>query len=90
MIEVQVSASGDQALDECMRRGLIVRSERELGGRPGSHHYHLAFPDKPGMLELNEWQGKVWFSANERRDCGWVSGLARDIAAAMASAGGGQ
>jgi hypothetical protein len=81
MIEVQVSVSGDQALQECLRRGLVVRSERELGGRPGSRHYHLAFPGRQGTLELSEWQGKVWFSVNERRDCGWVSGLAHDIAA---------
>jgi len=81
MIEVDVAASREQALAECLRRGLVVRSDRELAGRTGSHHYHLAFPDKPGTLELNEWQGKVWFSVNERRDCGWATALAREIAA---------
>ena len=72
-----------QALDECLRRGLVVRSDRELAGRPGSRHCHMGFPGKPGTLELSEWQGDVWFSVNERRDCGWVSELARDIAAVL-------
>ena len=83
MIEVPVSASVERTLGECLRQGLAVRSERELGGRPGSRHFHLAFPGKPGTLELSEWQGKVWFSVNERRDCGWVSEFARTTAAAM-------
>jgi hypothetical protein len=83
MIEVVVSGTVEQALVECMRRGLVVRSERELGGRPGSHHYHLAFPGKPGTLELSEWKGRVWLSVNERRDCGWVSEFANDVAAVI-------
>jgi hypothetical protein len=83
MIEVAIHASGDEALAECMRRGLVVRSLRELSGRPGSRHYHLVIPGKPGTLELNDWQGSAWFSVNERRDCGWATDLARDIAAAL-------
>jgi hypothetical protein len=84
MTEIELCVDGQQALQECLRRGLVVRTERELGGHPGSSHYHLAHPDKPGTLELSEWQGRAWFSVNERRDCGWVSGPARDIAVAMA------
>jgi hypothetical protein len=84
MIEVPVAASVEQALDACVRQGLEVRSARELARRPGSHHYHLSFPGKPGTLELSEWQGEVWFSVNERRDCGWVSDFALSTAAALA------
>ena len=83
MTEVPVAASVEQTLAECLRQGLEIRSERELGGRPGSHHYHLALPGQAGTLELSEWQGKVWFSVNERRDCGWVSEFARATAATM-------
>jgi hypothetical protein len=72
-----------------LRQGLEVRSQRELGGRPGSRHYHLAFPGRPGTLELNQWQGEVRFSVNERRDCGWVSEFARGIAVALDRAGSG-
>ena len=87
MIEVPVPASVEQALDECLRRGLEIRSERELARRPGSLHYHLAFPGKPGTLELSEWRGEVWFSVNERRDCGWVSEFAHSTAEALGQAG---
>ena len=83
MIEVPVPATVERALDACRRQGLEVRSERELAGRPGSHHYHLAYPGRPGTLELSEWQGEVWFSVNERRDCGWVSEFACTTAATL-------
>jgi hypothetical protein len=58
----------------------------ELAGRPGSRHYHLAFPGRPGALELTEWQGAVWFSVNERRDCGRVFDFARTTAEALGQA----
>jgi len=83
MIDIPISGSLEQALGECLRQGLEVRSEREIAGQPGSHHYHLASPGRPGTLELTESQGRTWFSINERRDCGWVSDFARAIAAAM-------
>jgi hypothetical protein len=87
MTDVPVTAGVEDALAECLRRGLEIRSRRQLAGRPGSHHYHLALPGKPGTLELSEWQGEVWFSVNERRDCGWVTDFARTTAAALAAAG---
>lgn len=85
MTEVPVHASVEDALNECLRRGLEIRSERPLAGRAGSRHYHLGFPGRPGTLELSEWQGGVWFSVNERRDCGWVSDFARTTAGALAA-----
>jgi hypothetical protein len=87
MIDVPVDASVEWALDECRRQGLEVRSAHELARRPGSHHYHLGRPDKPGTLELSEDQGRVWFSINERRDCGWVTDFARATAALVAQEG---
>jgi hypothetical protein len=84
MIEVPVPATVEQALGACLRQGLEVRSETEIAKRPGSHHYHLSFPGRPGTLELSEWQGEVWFSVNERRDCGWVSDFAIATAASLA------
>jgi hypothetical protein len=78
--EIPVSASIDKTLSECLLRGLRIRSSRELAGKPGSHHYHLAIPGRPGTLELSEHGEEVWFSVNERRDCGWVTSTAEDIA----------
>jgi hypothetical protein len=85
MTEVPALASVEDALNECLRRGLEIRSEGPLAGRAGSHHYHLGFPGRPGTLELSERQGEVWFSVNERRDCGWALDFARTTAGALAA-----
>ena len=45
-------------------RGLVVGKERELAGRPGSHHWHLHQSTIPGTLELNAWQGRVWVNVH--------------------------
>ncbi len=87
MIEVPVPATVEQALEACLRQGLAVRSAGELAKRPGSHHYHLSYPNRPGTLELTELNGRVWFSVNERRDCGWVSDFALATAAALQDEG---
>jgi hypothetical protein len=84
MLEVPVPASVDDALAECLRLGLEIKSQREIARKPGSHHYHLGRAGQSGTLELSAWQGEVWFSINERRDCGWVSDFARSTAAALA------
>jgi hypothetical protein len=83
LIVVSVTASLEQVLAECQRHGLVIRSQRELSGRPGCLHYHLGRSDRPGTLELNAWQDQVWFSIHENRDCGWASALARRIAALL-------
>jgi hypothetical protein len=80
MLRLDLSLSAEQALEECRRRGLVVRSERELAGRPGTRHLHLARPDRPGTLELSEAEGRVWVQVHPRRDGGWASDLARELA----------
>jgi len=65
---------------------LAVKAKRELGGKRGSTHYHLGLPGRPETLELSELSGRVWFSINERRDCGWVSQCAPEIATTVAGA----
>lgn len=80
MLELALALTADQALAECLRRGLVIRSERELAGRPGSKHWHLAMPDRAGTLELSESDGRVWLKVHPLRDGGWASALAREIA----------
>lgn len=79
MLELELKLSAGQALDECRRRGLVVRSERELAGRTGSHHWHLGTPGRQGTLELSEWQNHVWVKVHPLRDGGWASALAREL-----------
>lgn len=80
MLELDLPRTADQVLAECRRRGLVVRSERELAGRAGSHHWHLGIPGRPGTLELNEWQNRVWVKVHLLRDGGWARALARELA----------
>ncbi len=81
MLELDLKITARQVLDECRRRGLVVRSERELAGRTGSHHWHLRTPGRPGTLELNEWQNRVWVKVHPLRDGGWATALAHELAA---------
>lgn len=79
-VELQLSLTPEQALAECLRRGLVVTSERELAGRPGSRHWHLRIPDRAGTLELSEWEGEVWVKVHPLREGEWAPGLARELA----------
>ena len=79
MLEFHLTISVHQALEECRQRGLVVRSERQLAGRAGSHHWHLGRPGRPGTLELSEWLGKVSVKVHPLRDGGWASDFARDL-----------
>jgi hypothetical protein len=81
MLELALSLTSEQALAECQRRGLVVRSERELSHRPGSNHWHLGIPGRAGTLELDEWRGDVWVKVHPLRDGGWASDLAQELAA---------
>lgn len=79
-MELSLKLSAERALAECRDRGLVVRSERQLAGRPGSHHWHLGIPRRRGTLELSAWQGRVWVKVHPLRDGGWASDLARELA----------
>lgn len=79
MLELDVQLTAEQVLEECRRRGLVVRSERELAGRVGSRHWHLGIPGRAGTLELNEWQNRVWMKVHPLRDGGWATDLAREL-----------
>jgi hypothetical protein len=81
VIRLDLPRGLDEALAECSRRGLVIRSERELAGRPQSRHLHLGFADRPGTLELSEAGGRAWVQVHERRDGGWARDLARELAA---------
>jgi len=79
VLALDVQLSAHRALDECRRHGLVIRSERQLAGRAGSRHWHLRIPGRPGTLELNEWQGKVWVKVHPLRDGGWANDFAREL-----------
>jgi hypothetical protein len=79
VLELDLNMTGEEALAECREHRLVVRSERELAGRAGSHHWHLGFPGRPGTLELSEWQGRVWVKVHPRRNGSWATRFAREL-----------
>ena len=79
MLVLDLNVTAEQALEECQRRGLVVRSQRQLAGRTGSRHWHMRIPDRPGTLELNAWQDRVWVNVHPLRDGGWASAMAREL-----------
>jgi hypothetical protein len=81
VLELPLTISGEEALAECRRRGLVVASRRELAGRAGSNHWHLNVPGKTGTLELSESGGKAWVKVHPLREGTWAVGLARELAA---------
>jgi hypothetical protein len=81
VLELDLKLTAAQVLEECRRHGLVVRSERELAGRAGSHHWHLHMPGRSGTLELNEWRNRVWVKVHPLRDGGWASALAHELSA---------
>jgi len=81
VLEIDITLTARQVLDDCRRRGLVVRSERELAGRRGSHHWHLRMPGRAGTLELSEWQDRVWVKVHPLRDGGWATALAHELSA---------
>jgi hypothetical protein len=84
VLELDLRLTATQVLEECRRRGLVVRSERELAGRSGSHHWHLRIPGRPGTLELNECQNRVWVKVHPLRDGDWATALAHELSAQRA------
>jgi hypothetical protein len=81
VLELDLALTAAQALEECRRRGLVLTSERALAGRTGSRHRHLRIPGRPGTLELNEWQERVWVKVHPRRVGEWAPALAGELAA---------
>jgi hypothetical protein len=79
VLELDLRVTAEEALAECRERGLVVRSQRELAGRSGSHHWHLGFPGRTGTIELSEWQNRVWVKVHPLRDGGWATALAREL-----------
>ncbi|HEY7199544.1 MAG TPA: hypothetical protein VIC57_04995 [Candidatus Dormibacteraeota bacterium] len=79
MLELAVDRSAERILQECEVRGLVIRSERGLGGCEGGRHWHLGFPGRTGTLELSDCRGRVWVKVHPRRDGGWARALAAEL-----------
>jgi hypothetical protein len=79
-LELALTLTAEQALEECEQHGLVVASERELAGRPGSRHWHMRIPGRAGTLELTECQGDLSVKVHPLRGGDWAPDLARELA----------
>lgn len=79
VLQLSVNLDAARVLEECERRGLVVRSERGLGGCQGGRHWHLHIPGRAGTLEMNDCRGQVSVKVHPRRDGGWASALAAEL-----------
>lgn len=80
MLELDLRLTSRQALEFCLRDGLIVRSTRALAGAVGGRHWHLARPGRAGTLEISESGDRVWAKVHPLRDGGWAGAFARELA----------
>lgn len=79
MLELPLKVTSEQALAQCQRQGRVVASHRQLATRPGSRHWHLRIPGRPGTLELSEWRGDVWVKVHPLREGEWATDFARAL-----------
>lgn len=80
MFEVTVNRSAVEVLRECKRRGLIVKLDTVVMKKPGGRHWHLGFPDQPGVLELTDAPGAISLKVASNRDGGWATAMAKELA----------
>ncbi len=80
MFEVIVKRTAADILRECKRRGLIVKLDTAVMKKPGGRHWHLGFPNQPGVLELTDAPGAVSLKVASNRDGGWATAMAKELA----------
>ena len=80
MIEVTVDRSAADVLEDCFRRGLVVKLEQPVRNKPGARHWHLGYPRRTGVLEMTDVDGRVSLKVADNRDGGWATELARELA----------
>ena len=82
MFNITVSSTAEEVLDECRRRGLVVKLDTIVRTPPGGRHWHLGFPKLPGVLEVTDTGVEVSLKVAANRDGGWAIAFARSLARA--------
>jgi hypothetical protein len=81
MFEVTVNRTSKDILRECKHRGLIIKLDTFVMKKPGGGHWHLGFPNQPGVLELTDGaDGTVSLKVANNRDGGWATAMAKELA----------
>ncbi|MGB2693601.1 MAG: hypothetical protein WBD55_00260 [Dehalococcoidia bacterium] len=80
MLQLTVDLTASEILRDCAKRGLVVKLETIERGRQGARHWHLGFPDMPGVLEITDLGDTTLLKVADNRDGGWAKALARELA----------
>ncbi len=81
MFEVTVSRTAKEILQECRRRGLVVKLDT-IERQRNARHWHLGFEKQPGVLEITDLGDEALLKVASNRDGGWATALARELAKA--------
>ena len=79
MFEVRVSRTAKEIIQECRRRGLVVKLDT-FERKRNARHWHLGFEKQPGVLELTDLGDATVLKVASNRDGGWATALARELA----------
>ena len=75
-----IARTAEDIIQDCLGRGLVVKSESQVKKRPGGRHWHLGYPSRTGVLELTEVGDEVSLKVADNRDGGWATALAQELA----------
>jgi hypothetical protein len=78
MRRFDIALPAEQVTRMCRDNGLEVKP-MPRGGGPGARHWHMKRPGAPGILELTELDGRVWFQVKEHWDGGWATDMAEAL-----------
>jgi hypothetical protein len=78
MRRFDLALPAEQVIGMCREHGLVVNTMAR-GAGPGARHWHMKRPGTPGILELTELDGRVWFQVKEQWDGGWVTDMAEAL-----------
>ena len=87
MFEVTINRTAREILRECKRRGLVVKLDTFVKTKPGGRHWHLGFEKQPGVLEITDLGEETVLKVASKRDGGWATALARELAQPKAKKG---
>jgi hypothetical protein len=87
MLDLTVQRSAQEILRQCRDRGLEVKLDTFDKAR-GGRHWHLGYPGRPGVLELTDLGDHASLKVADRRDGGWATALARELARQRPRRGG--
>jgi hypothetical protein len=86
MFEVTAPRTAQEIVDECHRRGLVVKLDT-FERKRNARHWHLGFEKQRGVLEVTDLGAETVLKVASNRDGGWATALARELARPKAKKG---